>query len=189
MDVEELERISLGQVSEEEREAFEEHLLICAVCQDRFEESDTYVRGVRAAAAKLQADARPARSSWSVPRLVPVLAAMTLLLIGVFTITRFSPTGQPPLAISLTATRGTAPGETIPAGRALDLTPDLTGIGIAGPYRLEIVDARGQVTWKGNFDAAAKTVAVPAQRAGAHFVRVYSAQGELLREYGLTLRQ
>jgi hypothetical protein len=188
MDIEELERISLGRVSEEEREAFEEHLLICPACQERYEESESYVNGIRSAAAQLQAESVPSRSWWLWPRLVPVMAGLALLVVGIVTVTRFSAPEQPRLAISLTATRGAAPGETIPVGRAMDLTPDLTGIPVPGPYRLEIVDARGEITWKGDFDPAAKTAHVPPQRAGVHFVRVYSRQGELLREYGLTVR-
>ena len=188
MDTEELERISLGRASLEEAEALEEHLLICAACQERFEETESYAVAMRAAAAKLQEDGSHSRSWWSMPKLVPALGCAALLAIGVVTTSRFSATVAPPLAISLTATRGAAPGGTVPAGRAMDLTPDLAGIGVPGPYRLEIVDARGSVTWTGAFDAVDKSAKVPAQRAGIHFVRVYSQQGELLREYGLDVK-
>jgi anti-sigma factor RsiW len=189
MDTEQLERISLGQASAEETEEFEEHLLICPTCQQRFEETESYAIAVRSAAAELSAEPAPKRSWWTVPRLVPALACLALLAIGIVTVTRFSASVQTPLAISLTATRGTAPGGTATAGRAMDLTPDLAGIGAPGPYRLEIVDARGVVTWKGAFDPASKTAAVPKQREGTHFVRVYSLQGELLREYGLEVKR
>jgi hypothetical protein len=187
MDTEELERISLGQASAEETEAFEEHLLICRGCQERFEETESYALAIRAAAAELQLERAAKWTWWSMPRLVPALACMALLAVGIVMVARFSATTQPPLAISLTATRGSAPGGMVPAGRAMDLVPDLAGIAISGPYRLEIVDARGAVAWKGAFDAEAKTVAVPALRAGVHFVRVYSRQGDLLREYGLNV--
>ena len=189
MDTEELERISLGRASAEDTEAFEEHLLICPTCQERFEEVESYAFAVRAAARELQLAEKPSRSWWSMPRLVPALACLALLAIGIVSITRFSASGTPPLAISLTATRGTAPGGTVPAGRAMDLAPDLAGISVPGPYRLEIVDSLGSFTWKGTFDPAGKSVKVPAQRQGIHFVRIYSQQGALLREYGLDVQR
>ena len=188
MDTEELERISLGQASAEETEAFEEHLLLCPACQQRFEETESYTHAIRAAAAELQVDRAAGRSWWSMPRLVPALACMALLAIGIVSVTRFSANTPPPLAVSLTATRGSVPGGTVPAGREMELAPDLSGIATPGPYRLEIVDARGDVAWKGVFDGAAGRVAVPALHVGTHFVRIYSAQGELLREYGLNVR-
>jgi hypothetical protein len=189
MDTEELERISLGRASAEEKEALEEHLLICPACQERFEQVESYAFAMRAATRELQSDRTPARSWWQLPKLVPALACLVLLAIGIVSSTRFSATGTPPLAISLTATRGTAPGGTATAGRALDLTPDLAGIAVPGPYRLEIVDARGGVTWKGTFEPAGRSVKVPAQRQGIHFVRIYSLEGALLREYGLDVRR
>jgi hypothetical protein len=187
MDTEELERISLGHASAEETEALEEHLLICPSCQERFEEAESYALAMRAATAELQVERETRRSWWTMPRLVPALACMALLVVGIFAVARFSATTEPPLAIALTATRGSAPGGTVPAGRAMDLAPDLAGIAIPGPYRLEIVNAHGVVAWKGTFDPAVKTIGVPALRPGIHFVRVYSLQSELLREYGLNV--
>lgn len=189
MDTEALEQFSLGRVSEAEKELFEEHLLICPVCQQRFEEAERYVLAVRAAAAELRRAPVPKQSRWTLPRLVPVLAGIALLIIGFVTITKFTADQPLPLAISLTATRGTVPGGKVPAGRSLAVAPDLTGITVPGPYRLEIVDERGNVTWQGRYERADGAATVPAQRAGAHFVRVYSISGELLREYGLEVAQ
>ena len=58
-----------------------------------------------------------------------------------------------------------------------------------GPYRLELVNERGRITWQGDYQPERATVAVPAQAAGAHFLRVYSAGGPLLREYGLMVER
>ena len=185
MDTEALEQFSMGRVSEAEKELFEEHLLICPGCQQRFEEVERYVIAMRAASAELRSAPIPKRTWWSLPRLVPALAGVALLAIGFVTVAKFTANQAPRLAISLTATRGTVPGGTVPAGRPLAVTPDLTGITVPGPYRLEVVDERGNVTWQGRYDQADGAAAVPAQRAGAHFVRVYSQSGELLREYGL----
>lgn len=187
MDVEELERFSTGRVSEEEMEQFEEHLLTCELCQQRFEESDNYVLATRSAALKWREEKAARRSWWTLPRLVPVLAGMALLIVGILALTRFT-ASAPPMAVALTATRGTVAGGTVVAGRSMMLSPDLTGLANPGPYRLEIVDARGTVTWQGSYNATDGAVPVPAQRVGVHFVRVYARSGELLREYGLDVQ-
>jgi hypothetical protein len=189
METDELERYSTRQVSAEEMDEFEDHLLICEACRLRFEESETYVAAMRVAATQLHEESERKRSWWTMPRLVPVLAGLALLVIGFLTISRFTGSSAPPLALTLTATRGTAPGGSVPSGRAIDLTPDLTGITSPGPYQLEIVDALGRVTWKGGYNAASGAAKVPGQTAGPHFVRIYSQGGELLREYGLDVQR
>jgi hypothetical protein len=189
MDADELERFSLGQASVEEMERFEEHMLICENCRERFEESERYVLAMRAASAELCREEVNKQSQRSWPRLLPMLACAALLTIVVAAVVRFNANPGPLLAVQLTAIRGTAPGGTAPAGRGLALTPDLIGIATPGPYRLEIVDERGAAKWQGAYDPAAGPVKVPAQRAGAHFVRIYSNSGELLREYGLDVRR
>jgi hypothetical protein len=189
MGAEELERFSLGRASVEETERFEEHLLICANCRERFEENERYVSAMRAASAELcrEEAEKPARQSW--PRLLPLVACAALLAIVVAAVVRFNANPAPLLAVELTAVRGTVPGGTVPAGRGMALTPDLIGIAIPGPYRMEIVDERGVIDWQGAYNPATGPVSVPAQRAGTHFVRVYSNSGELLREYGLDVRR
>jgi hypothetical protein len=45
-----LEQYAMGNLVEPEVELLEEHLLICAACQDRFQATDDYVTAMRAAA-------------------------------------------------------------------------------------------------------------------------------------------
>jgi len=52
LDTDQIERYSMGDVSREETERFEEHLLVCEVCRSRIEESDAYIAAVRRAAAE-----------------------------------------------------------------------------------------------------------------------------------------
>ncbi len=189
MDPEELEQFSLGRVSDEESERFEEHLLVCEPCRQSLEQTEAYVFAMRAASKESRRESASRQPWWSVARLVLAVAGLALLALGVLTIAHFTRQAPPPLAVMLTATRGTVPGGAAPAGRPLALTPDVTGINAPGPYRLEIVDQRGGVTWQGKYDPAAGAVRVPAQRAGTHFVRVYAASGELLREYGLDIQR
>lgn len=186
MDDDELERFCLGLASEEETAQFEEHLLACDVCRERFQRVEEFALATRSAAASLRAEESRKESRWRVAWLVPVLAGLVLMAVGILALSRRA---SPPLAVMLTATRGTVAAGTAPAGRMLSLAPDLSGIRGAGPYRMEIVDDTGVVTWRGRWDAAAGPVTVPAQRSGAHFVRVYTLSGELLREYGLEVRR
>jgi hypothetical protein len=72
-------------------------------------------------------------------------------------------------------------GATVPAGSPLALQPDLTGLPEASYYRLEMVDAVGNPVWSGT----TKQTGAPALKAGEYYVRVYSPEGKLLREYGL----
>lgn len=68
-----------------------------------------------------------------------------------------------------------------PSGTVLLLHPDLTGIPAPPPYRLQLVDATGATVWQRALPAAR----VSARRTGMYYLRIYSAAGELLREYGL----
>jgi hypothetical protein len=186
MDDDELERFSLGSASEEETEQFEEHLLICESCRARFQAVEEFALAIRSAAMTQRAENSRKLSRWRVAWLVPVFAGLVLMAVGILTLSRHA---AAPLAVVLTATRGTVAGGTASAGRMLSLTPDVSGITARGPYRVEIVDDRDTVTWRGRYDIASGAAMVPAQRAGTHFVRVYTLSGELLREYELTIQR
>ncbi|MBS1857779.1 MAG: zf-HC2 domain-containing protein [Acidobacteria bacterium] len=186
MDDDELERFSFGKASEEETEQFEEHLLICDSCRERFQAVEEFVLAMRSAGGDIRAGEARKRSRWQVAWLVPAFAGLVLIAVGILAVSRHA---TQPLAVVLTATRGTVAGGTAQAGRVLNLSPDLSGIADRGPYRLEVVDDRGVVTWRGRYDAAKGAAAVPAQRDGTHFVRVYTLSGELLREYALVIQR
>ena len=49
-----LELYALGKISDEDCVSLEEHLLTCCVCRRRLEETDEYIRVVKAAASSLQ---------------------------------------------------------------------------------------------------------------------------------------
>ena len=50
MDEDEIEKYSMGAVSEEESARFDEHLLICEFCRNRVTASDDYVVAIEGAA-------------------------------------------------------------------------------------------------------------------------------------------
>jgi hypothetical protein len=186
IDPEELELYAVGRASEEATARCEEHLLICETCRQALEETDSHVAAMRGAAARLPQESPSRWSWWEFPRWAPALAA---LILAVLAFSLFRPNSPPPVAVTLAATRGAGIEATVPAGRRLSLTPDLIGLPPDSSYRLEVVDDRGRQTWAGGYNPALGSAAIPAQREGTHFVRIYSAAGELLREYGLEIKR
>jgi hypothetical protein len=187
-DDEQMESYSAGSLPEEARGPFEEHLLLCDLCQDRLTESDAYVAAIKEAARRLKPGLKAPRMWWEVPRFIPVLAAAAVLaavaLLGVWA--RLPSGPEPALWVTLEANRGVIQAHA-PAGRPLVLRLDPEGLPeTRGPYGLEIVDRGGGRAWHG---AAAPgrigEVSVPGLAPGVYFVRVSAASGELLREYGL----
>ena len=182
LDEEQAEKYSMGALSEEEEARCEEHLLVCTSCRQQVDSADRYAGAMKSAAAavQLQPRRRP-RFNWFVSRPAWALGLAFLVIGGVF-LAKYQ-AGGPPVAVHLSAMRGAQPGATAPAGTDMLLFADLTGLPPTAAYRLELVDLNGRLLWSGPF--AAGGVKAPGQRAGVYFVRLRSAGGELLREYGL----
>lgn len=182
LDADDIEKYSIGGISEESAAELEEHLLTCQACRDRVTESDRYVRAVQNAARQLDRAGMVRQVSASHHWRMWALAAALLVLAVTAAVLR-PWAGHPEVAVSLSAMRGADLTAKAPAGAVLVLHPDLTGIPASPPYRLQLVDAVGSTVWQGAFPAAR----VSPRRAGAYYLRLYSSGGELLREYGLTV--
>jgi hypothetical protein len=189
VDAEDLERYSMGTSPLEAAEVIEEHLLTCEGCQNRLRETDVYLRAMRTSAAQLRRDESTANGrEWRISTWFPVLVAVACGILLVVATPRFIRPPGPLVAVSLTALRGGAAGNSAPAGRNLMLQPDLTGLAEDSSYRLEIVDQTGRTVRQGKLTQAQKGIQVPGLGSGLYFVRVYLPSGELLREYGLRIR-
>ena len=76
-----IEKYSMGGLTDSEAASLEEHLLVCEHCQQRQAESDAYVAAMRRAAGhfhgrpSLAPDA-PERPRWTWLRLIPALAGV-----------------------------------------------------------------------------------------------------------------
>jgi len=187
-DEEMLESYSLGTISEEEASQLEEHLLACEYCQRQLAETEDYVLSMRRAGARLRTEQRRARWSWVFPRFAPALAtALAVLVVGLGVRLLLEKGPAPPVAVTLTATRGFSTAAQAPAGKALRLDPDLEGLPALAVYRLEMVDSAGRRVWQGDFEPGntQRAAIAPAARPGLYFVRVYAPGGVLLREYAL----
>jgi len=193
LDEEDIEKYSMGDLGEPAISLFEEHLLICESCQDRVAQSDRYVPLVQSASAEIRRkNAKWAdRSRWLFPRWTPAFAAAALLFSSALGLQWFArrqaSNNQPPVAISLAATRGNGFGSKAPAGRALTLQLDFTAMPASESYRLELVDSRGKRVWQGgvNPQDTHGAVSIPGLSRGLYFLRAYAPTGDLLREYGL----
>ena len=181
-----LEMYSLGRLSETEIDSVEEHLLMCAVCQDRLSETDQFVQAIQSAARELERE--PKAEPWwkklfAAP--TPVWAAAACALIALVV---FIPRQTPTAVVDLQAMRGPETPVGRPANAALTLKLSLEGLENSGPLQVQIAAASGQIVAITQADrdqsvAVAHTNKLP---SGKYWVRLYSGT-ELLREYGLTV--
>lgn len=189
-----LEKYSIGSLPETELSEVEEHLLVCARCQQRLEEVDAYARAMRRAAAQLRREeqSRGRLPAWisdllARPRLVWGLGLAVLALVFLIGRHWMGPTAAgPPVAVLLQASRG-GESERAPAGKPLAFTIDLAQLPSCASYRIEMVNSAGQPVWESRAEPrTGKIRAVTSQgfARGAYYVRLYSPS-ELLREFGL----
>ncbi len=192
MNDEQIERYSMGSMSEEDCEQFEEHLLVCESCQERVTEADQYVSAMAAAGRELRR--QPQRQTWAAlfsARWTPMLAAacaiLVLAAVGIRVIDRAATPSV--TTVVLRATRGIGVASGVPAGKPVQLGLDVSDLPRLPIYRVTVVDAGGAERWSGAVHApdAQATVRVPRMSPGVYFVRVYGDAGALLREYGLEL--
>jgi len=183
MDDDQIERYSMGSLSEEEAERFSDHLMICESCQKRVAESDIYVAAMTQAAGKMRRAPRRNKTSsafWLGGAVFAVVAVTALLLPVASRLRHLSA----PMPVRLEAMRGAVPGSTVPVDTRLLLVPDLSDLPVFPVYRLELVDSIGNRVWDGNLQPQ-ESAPVTLSRVGTYFARVYSTSGVLLREYGL----
>jgi len=191
----ELEKYSMGKLEEALLPAFEEHLIACVSCQDRLLEMEAFVNAVRSVSPALREAPPPDwRRLFVWPRLAWAGAvAMSLAALTVGVIRLQVPRGQAiATAVFLQSSRGVE-GLTLasaPAGRPVLLNIDLTELPTLPSYRLEIVDTAGKSVWESVAAPRDGRLAQPVTKdlaAGRYYVRLYSPDAELLREFGLRL--
>ena len=172
----------MGSISEDESAGWEEHLLICESCRQRVEASDATVKAMRNASAIVREEPVAERRGGFGWRMAWLAAAAALVIAGLVLRTALAP-GTRQVSVSLVAMRGGDLAAHAPAGAALALHPDVTGVAPARSYELRVVDALGREVWRGVTPGAP----VKPLSKGTYFVRLY-AGGELVREYGLAVQ-
>ena len=187
-----LEMFSMEKLEGSALETFEEHLLICAHCQDRVLDTDSFVRGMKAALARPIGAVE--KEPWSFARFfqipVPVWATCAIAVAGVtgVLLTYSLTTHTPPLALALTATRsGTM--TVAKASGPLDLDLDARDLAASGNYHVQIVNADGTEVWSSGSEAHNGHVhALVNERLspGQYYVRIADPAGAQ-REFALRL--
>lgn len=190
-----LEKYSMGSLADPDLTKLEEHLLVCTPCRSRLEEVDEYVAAMRAAASQLESEDESRRdlrerlsAFFTFRKLAWGMALAAALLIGAALRLSFSRSPETqPFALALESSRGVE-GRHVPAGQSLQLALDISGLTVSSDYRVEIVNERGQRISDSRVvphEGKVATSAPKGFRRGAYFIRLYSPQNELLREYGL----
>jgi len=121
-----------------------------------------------------------------------LLAAAVVLVVAGTAVTwrmRSSPVALAPVAtVRLFALRGEGDVALAPSDRPLDLVFGRTDLPADLSYRAEVVNASGRQMWSGNVRIADQSLSIEVGRplpAGAYWVRLYSSDRQLLREFGL----
>jgi hypothetical protein len=191
-----LEQYSLGTLPEEEAELLEEHLLICEECRGRLEETDAFIKAARGAALALGIGKASVwgKVRWGLRRLVqPVPAAAAIAALAGLLCWVWWPDSKAaaPAAVLLQAMRGPAENAaSAPASRPLMLVLDVAGVPASPAYRIGLVDGSGKMVAGATARRSGTQIAFrigPLSR-GRYWVRVYGAEREVLREYGLDVK-
>lgn len=200
---EQLELYALGRLPEPRLAEVEEHLLVCASCQERLDDLEMYAGAMRQAIAA--GPAAPSRAGWvpwsskilgklhfsrlnpaSLKR--PALAWACVFAAIVLTaglLIRFRPDIPPLASLQLTAVRGDV--QSVTPARETDIALLDAPAGLT--LRAGIVDAIGATVWSGALEAGSPRIALMKQLApGNYFVRLYDGDGKLLHEYGFRVR-
>ena len=173
----------------------EEHLLICPACQQTVEKTDELIALLKSAAAH-PAELAHAGGVWNTAQesarrmLVPNAgwaAALAMICLAILVFWR-QPEEVPLAPVTLSSFRGSEPVSMAPAGKQLRLAIEAPDLPACRNYHVELVRATGERAWEGpaaeNSGKLSAKVSKPLQ-IGLYWVRLYAADGELLREFGL----
>ena len=200
-----LEEYAFGRLREAETSAVEEHYLACATCQNALETIEEEIRTVRSAFATaalhppLEEISFWDRAAWWIESFWEGhqvgLAGAALALVCVTGVVAYGwMSGRAslvPSTVMLASYRGAENFQVqAPAGRPLELHINGTDIPSPKLCRVELVNAAGQFEWGGKLTGEAENLlaSVPkALAAGQYWVRVYTPDNTLQREFGLRL--
>jgi hypothetical protein len=166
----------------------EEHLLVCHRCQDAVAETDEFVAAMRVAAEQTAPWKGVLPHLANRTDLAPIVALVILALVMVWKPPQETST---PVAVSLSSLRGPSPLAPAPAGKPLRLNIDLPDLASSREYRIEVVDAGGSPVWNGaasEIDGKLTATMPKPLRNGVYWIRLYGADSELLREFGLSAK-
>jgi hypothetical protein len=186
-----LEQYALGRLADTEVNELEDHLMVCEACRERLDAIEHFSRAMREALTNEPVPVRLPSRDWFAWLRRPAFSMALVLaaLIIVMSIFSGGKTKLPPVStLQLTANRGEMPA--VKPAREIDLTLR-DAPREAGPFRIEVVDSTGLKVWNSLADSDAQGVQVHVQQQltqGDYFVRLYTADGRMLHEYGFHIR-
>ncbi|MBI4894063.1 MAG: zf-HC2 domain-containing protein [Acidobacteria bacterium] len=194
----EVEDFLFNRLSGTTREVIEEHLLVCAACQDMVEKEEGYVSAMQAAVRRLESEQlerawngvkedQRGRAWFSSRGLGFALVGLAAALaVGVFVLRTPQPMGE--AEISLAVERNVTSAPAARAGQALKVSLDLQGLPGPAGYAVEVVDQNGAAAKKAQVEATGVLRIGSGLPAGRYWVRVLGADGGLLREFSLLVK-
>lgn len=196
-----LERFLLHRCGDEELDVVETHIMACEPCVVRLETMEVELAATKLALQNMRIQeaekaAAPKTASWRTWFTVPTLStagALAALAIGVMVAPQFTHRSLPVAQVSLIAYRGL---ETplVPKNRDLHVSLNANDL-TENTVKVELVNDRGQVTWKGTEPVHDNQVTVNVPHIstdGSYFFRLYApasqGEGELLREFAVQVK-
>ena len=190
---EQLELYALHRLPDAETTVLEEHLLLCAPCQERLTEVENFALGMREALISEPVPAeKPVRADWFAWLRRPAFGmavALAAVILMIFTFTRIgNPRLAPVATIQLSAMRGQM--KTVQPARETDI--DLTDVSSTqGSVHVDLVDGSGRKVWGGVGVPAGGNQQLKIQQrldAGDYYIRLYGPDGNLQHEYGFRVQ-
>ncbi len=194
-----VEKYALGRLGEgPEETAFEEHLFLCAQCQNRLAETDIYHEAMREAirtapervafGVKLRewlTGFATSRQAWL------AVSAVAVLLLLFLPSVRWS--GVPAVNVDLYSMRGsTAPVTAVTSGTPIQLRIHLRESPPAAPLVVDVVDDSGNLVKESVPAVSGTTLSVglaDGLAEGQYWVRVRRSDDGAISEYGLSVRR
>ena len=194
---EQIEQYAMGKLRGDECDQVEEHLLICASCQDALEKADTFLTHIRVAGKRLadkpdsvwtKIPYLPAWAARPLPAMAAGLCSLAFVLFLIVPKTQVTPLEQQ--QITLESIRGSnSDSVAAKAGQSLSLLLDASGLSeSATTFSVKIVNDAGKEVLSGTATAQNGKLSMNVSRglpAGNYFVRVYDSSVKLLREFVL----
>ncbi|MBS1877617.1 MAG: zf-HC2 domain-containing protein [Acidobacteria bacterium] len=194
-----LERYTLGHLATTEVDRVEEHLFVCEQCQDQLADVERFIAEMKVACHDYRLQPAPKPNWWAnlsqflaAPRMAYAGAMALLVMAFALPLMRQQSSELAPETVTWSGTyRGVeANVADAHAKRPLNLVINIANLPASPAYRVVIVDQDGREVWSGSPVTEGSQLVARIRdslSAGVYWVRLFTADGEPLREFGLHL--
>ncbi len=190
------EEYAFKRLPENEVERLEAHLIACTACQSTLQRVDNLIHSMRSVSleeVKIP-PASPSVERWIPFPMRPAILSMALgafvVVAGIAVIRYRGPQNPQGALVTLQSFRGSGTAAA-PTSRPLDLEISEPDIPAGASYAMEVVTLMGESVWKGTPQARGGKLVGHVEKGldnGPYWVRLFSADGTLLREFGLQVQ-